>query len=353
MPTAETKRFNRSAGLSESFATFELTDKSDLQATLDKCRAFAEDAGATLAKVHLFYPKNLREEAQRACATADMPVMWTESDDNTGQTGGAFVHAVKADHQHPLVLNGRPVGLVYRDEHAEYCLITGVHGEQGSPADQTLQVFEALEALLAEAQMDYSHVLRTWFYNKDILAWYGDFNRVRTQFYNKHKVFENLLPASTGIGADNPHNAALVASAFAVRALSDKCVRREVASPMQCPATDYGSSFARAVLFDTPEHRRLTISGTASIAPGGETTHVGDFPKQFDLTHEVIEAILKSENFGWEDVVRGIAYFRHAKDAQQATQMPLPGDFPVIRALNVVCRDDLLYELEINAVQKK
>ena len=339
-------------GASESFGCHPLPKTVSIRKTLENIQAEAEAKGEVVAKVHFIYPRRLREEVQEVAKGIIFPVLWTESDEDSGP-GGVFIHRVKAESQRYLTFEGQPLGLLYKDKFSELCILSGIYGRTGDESHQTLEVFETIETLLADAGMDYSHVARTWFYNDDILRWYGDFNRVRTRFFEKHKVFDHLLPASTGIGAKNPFGAALATAVFAVRDTSGKCHLREVGSPLQCPATDYGSSFARAVRFDTPEHRRLTISGTASIDESGETVFVGDFEAQYHKTHEVIAAILEAEGFRWQDVVRGVAYFRKEEDRQRAENLPLPDNFPVIRTVNVVCRDDLLYELEINAVKSQ
>ncbi len=204
--------------------------------------------------------------------------------------------------------------------------------------------------------MDFSRVLRTWFYNDDILGWYADFNRVRTAFFKDHGVFDGLVPASTGIGARNPFGAALTASLIAVKPKNTDVKSFAVPSPLQCPALEYGSSFSRAVEYTAPDHRRLWISGTASIEPGGATVHLGDVVGQVKLTMEVVEAILTSRNMSWTDVSRGLAYARYADQAgafsDYCRTRPLP-DFPVMLTNNVVCRDDLLFEIEVDAMQAR
>ena len=125
-------------------------------------------------------------------------------------------------------------------------------------------------------------------------------------------------------------------------------------SPLQCPALQYGSSFSRAVEVAMPDMRRVFVSGTASIAPGGETVHVGDVLAQTARTCEVVEAILASRQLGWEHVTRATAYVRHAADAgvfeQYRDRAGLP-PLPVVVAHNTICRDDLLFELEVDAAQ--
>jgi hypothetical protein len=69
---------------------------------------------------------------------------------------------------------------------------------------------------------------------------------------------------------------------------------------------------------------------------------------------EVVGEILKSRQMDWGDVNRALAYFKRAEDAhllevyRQKAGLPR---FPVIVAENDVCRDELLFELEIDAIQ--
>ena len=98
----------------------------------------------------------------------------------------------------------------------------------------------------------------------------------------------------------------------------------------------------------------LTISGTASIEPGGQTAHVGDTEKQIALTMEVVEAILKSRGLGWGDTARAIAYFKDINEAhlleQYCIEHNLP-ELPVAISHADVCRHDLLFEIELDAVK--
>lgn len=204
---------------------------------------------------------------------------------------------------------------------------------------------------LRAAGMDFSHVIRTWFYNYEMLQWYDEFNKVRTAFFHEHKVFDGLVPASTGIGGRNAAGAALTAGLVAVR--TPGVAPKAIASPLQCPALDYGSSFSRAVELKTPGYRRLMISGTASIAPEGHSVHIGDIDKQVQLTCDVAGAILQSRGMSWQDLSRAIAYFKYGKDAEAFTRFcaaqHLPS-MPFLYTANDICRDDLLFEIELDAI---
>jgi len=161
------------------------------------------------------------------------------------------------------------------------------------------------------------------------------------------------LPASTGIGARNAGGAALVVAAWAMQPLDGKAYAREVGSPLQCPAPKYGSSFSRAMEVASGGVRRLFISGTASIHPDGTTAWVGDIEKQVALTMEVVAAILQSRGMDYRDVTRATAYFKapEFKPAFEAWCAARElADLPVVPLHADVCRDALLFEIELDAV---
>jgi enamine deaminase RidA (YjgF/YER057c/UK114 family) len=284
------------------------------------------------------------------------PVTWVEGADCFGgRIAGMHVLAVAGAEPEPLHLDGRLIGCVYHDGAARHCLLGGV-----GPRDVTLsrgfqtgQAYEALEVALASVGLDLSHLVRTWFFLDDILGWYGDFNEVRNEVYVQRRLLQGLVPASTGVGARNPAGAALVAGAWAMQPINGAVVARAVPSPLQCPAPTYGSCFNRAVELDTPDHRHLLVSGTASIAPEGQTAHVGDVAGQIELTMRVIEAILRSRGLGFADATRATAYFKDPADASAFTDWCARNELtclPALVAQSYVCRHDLLFELELDAL---
>jgi enamine deaminase RidA (YjgF/YER057c/UK114 family) len=102
----------------------------------------------------------------------------------------------------------------------------------------------------------------------------------------------------------------------------------------------------------TPDGRRLFISGTASIAPGGETVCDGDVRAQIEATMKVVEAMLDSRGMRYENVTRAIAYFKRAADAGQFTDWCKRHNQkspPVVQVCCDICRDDLLFEIELEA----
>lgn len=224
-----------------------------------------------------------------------------------------------------------------------------------SPGAQSAEVWQQFSSLLSACQMTPRQIVRTWFYNDHILDWYDDFNMVRTAFFKQHDIFGHFVPASTGIGAANPEGSALCAGFLAITGRPHGGFGVKMApSPLQCPAYDYRSAFSRAALCEFPEGRTLFVSGTASIEPGGKSVHLGDLDKQIDLTLCVMGAILEASHFAWSDVARAIAYFPKMEWMEafarriQAEGIP---PFPYVYAHADVCRGDLMFELELDAVR--
>ncbi len=296
------------------------------------------------------------ENAMRAgLGREDWPVTWIDAPSCSGlPLAGVQAFAVSGRPVTRVRLGNRVVGSVFEDGGARHCLLGGIGPSAVGlhVGAQTQQTLANLEWALGLADFKLSDVVRTWFYNEDILAWYGEFNRVRSAHYANVPWRTGSLPASTGIGARNPAGAALVMGAWAMQPIDPAASAREIGSPLQCPAPAYGSSFSRAMELCSGGVRRLFVSGTASIAPDGRTAWVNDPAKQVALTMEVVAAILQSRGMGWDKLTRATAYFRDialkAHFSDWCAQHELRR-MPVIPLQAVVCRDDLLFEIEVDA----
>ena len=302
-------------------------------------------------------PFKIRHARGYRVAGIEWPMTWVEEGNGGGgPIAGVQVHAVSGIDVHPINLEGHTVGTLFEDQHARYCVMGGLHPEsiEETREEQAWETFEIMESALELAGMTFSNVFRTWFYLDDILDWYDEFNGVRNQFFLERKVCDGLVPASTGIGGGNSAGTAVIAGLLAIQPKGPTVRLQAIPSPLQCPAVEYGSSFSRAVELELPGQRRLYVSGTASIAPGGETCHVGDLRKQVALTMDVVAAILESRRMGWGDVTRMIGYCKHGEDASEFDRYcrdhKLP-KIPVIIAKNDICRDDLLFEIEADAAK--
>jgi len=344
--------------LTEYFVTALPAEGMPTRALLDEVARLLRDRDARIVSQEVFASvareRPLRQTIARTLGRPRWPVTWIDA--GAGQAfAGTQIWAVSGTDVEPLTGEGHVTGSLFEDRYATYCRLGGLGAAPRSRArgSQANDVLEQMEKTLSAGHLHFTHTLRTWFYLDDILSWYGDFNQARDAFFREQGVFNGLVPASTGIGAANVSRSGLVAGLLAARP-KNGCVKAgPVPSPLQCPALDYGSSFSRAVEMDLPDHRRLYVSGTASIAPEGHTIHVGDVGAQTAKTMEVVAAILQSRGMEWADVTRGIAYVRHATDISVCTRychthgLPL---MPVVTMNSTICRDDLLFELEVDAV---
>lgn len=283
------------------------------------------------------------------------PNVWIPSNsDKSPLADGLFIHAITNTEIEYLTTNDDPIGCFYQTNNANICFINGLQ-----PRDSTLprkkqahNIFENIKAILANVDMELTDIVRTWFYNDDILAWYDDFNKVRTAFYKESGVYENRIPASTGVGVFHPLNAATTVHLVAMKALDGELSIQTVASPLQCSATSYGSSFSRATQVKTQTGRKLYVSGTASINDAGETVYLDDLEGQIIKTYQVVEEILKSCGMSYKDVESGIIYLKEYNDIpefKKIVQKHFLPQFPSVITENIVCRNNLLFEIEVEA----
>lgn len=313
------------------------------------------------------HPETRAKDAatERMVRDASCPVIWLNGDGNPkpGVTATQLIAIIKPKTKVQSTKIGKGTAITsYSDEFAEFGFIGGslnIEAEQtGDVAKDAEASFEAMRALCHFCHnANFRDIARTWLYLDKLLDWYDEFNVVRTAFFKKMEIFtKGIVPSSTGIGAINQDGSSTSLSAFIVKPLSKKVKVAAVPSPLQCPALDYKSSFSRAHLVTHPDYKLLMISGTASILPGGESEYIDDCPKQIDLTMKVVEAILKAQKFKWSETTRAICYFKDIKDVKHyhdyLKRKKIP-DFPTTCVQVDVCRDELLFEIELDLVKTK
>jgi enamine deaminase RidA (YjgF/YER057c/UK114 family) len=292
-----------------------------------------------------------------ALPQGDVPGIWL-TNDVTGGLPPMVQRFISTKGPVEVILqNGQPVGAKYEDAYAEYVLLMGVAPDDltASREVQARSVFDNIDKLLKDAGYSFHDVVRTWLYLDKLLEWYDVLNRVRDEFFETHGIFGGFVPASTGIGCANSLGAEMIAGAIAMRPKDERATKAMLESPLQCSALDYRSSFSRAAEIVTPEWRTVFVSGTASIEPGGLTVHHDDMDKQVALTMDVVKAILETRGMTFKDSVRAIAYIKRPEDRPAwqnwLKENGLPADYAQ-EIIADVCRDDLLFELELDAVQR-
>ncbi|MGW8265086.1 MAG: hypothetical protein ACWGSQ_01895 [Longimicrobiales bacterium] len=273
-----------------------------------------------------------------------------------GGVAGVQVHLVKGTPVETIRLEGEVLGRTFEDQGIRYCVLGGVgpYDPIAHPAAQTTATLIRMEEALRTQGMELKDLVRTWFFLDHILGWYGQFNSARTELYRERGIFQGFIPASTGIGGRNHRGSALMASALALHPKEKGLSVSEVPSPLQCSAGEYGSSFSRAAEVEGPGYRRILVSGTASIDPDGRTAHAGQVEAQMLLAIQVVRAILESRGMDYENVIRGNAYFKNAGNAEGLRSILWEYGVPLEKLVvsrNAVCRGDLLFELEVDAVK--
>lgn len=318
--------------------------------------ALLRDLGATPVYQDLFGPREALGPYLGHLESAPWPTNCVTAVAPDGPVS-TQIHAVRNAKVTRLLHEGHVAASLYEDESATYCRAAGILPRDAGavPEIQAGQVFDSFSQILSKAGMAFTNVTRTWFYNDRILDWYAGFNRARDAYYRPAGLFQGIIPASTGIGGGNPAGMALSGGFLAVAGKTE-AVRRQVAvSPLQDSALAYGSTFSRAVAMRVEGREEVLVSGTASITPDGKTAHLNDVPAQISLTMDVVAAILDTRGMDWSDVSRAIAYvpdaafledFRVYLDARGLT------DLPLIETVNTVCRGDLLFEIELDAIRR-
>jgi enamine deaminase RidA (YjgF/YER057c/UK114 family) len=267
---------------------------------------------------------------------------------------GVQVHAVLGARLKSLYFEDQLVGRQFEDDYTKYYML-GILPDNplASEYSQSQNIFEKADKILKSFDSKFSETIRTWLFARDILSWYGQLNKARNQFFEYHDIYNKLIPASTGIGAANLHNMAMTAQVLATIPKNKAVSVYSVKSPLQCPALDYKSSFSRAIKLDSPDHSRLYISGTASIDKAGKTVFLDDTSAQLEFTMQVVKAILDEAGMDWSNTVSSMVYFKNQSDFGLFDAYCRQKDIqlPHIKVHADVCRDDLLFELELDAVR--
>jgi enamine deaminase RidA (YjgF/YER057c/UK114 family) len=349
----------RRDGLREIHATVVPRPGESSSLPLWRLQSFLHEHTATVAKLDVFGAVEACEKTvrliRRPLSDPAVPITWVQGMPcSEGAIAGIQVFALAGTKVETVTLNGQPIGRMFHDRWARHCLLGNLLPEERrqSRPEQTTSVYRRMEQALLQMGMTLSNLARTWLFLDDILSWYGEFNTARTEIFTQRNLFVTGVPASTGVGVTNPAGAALAAAAWAVQPLDGPMEVCEVASPLQCTARRYGSCFSRAVELRVPGLDRLLISGTASISPDGRSQHSGDVRRQIGLTMEVVEAILSSRQMRWSDVTRATAYFKQAEDGPRFAEWCEDHNvtMPVVVTQADICRDELLFEIELDAV---
>lgn len=217
--------------------------------------------------------------------------------------------------------------------------------------DQTRAILEDYGAWLDSRGMNTAdHVVRTWWFVRNIDADYQGLVEARREHFDQHGLTaETHYIASTGIEGAHRDVAAMVSlDSYAIQGLQSGQVEFLTAPEHLCPTHNYGVTFERATAVSYADRRHVFISGTASIDHTGRILHEGDVLRQLDRTLENIEALLMKAGANLGDLAVAFVYLRDPADAeaiQEALGEKLTG-IPHIILKAPVCRPGWLIEIE-------
>jgi enamine deaminase RidA (YjgF/YER057c/UK114 family) len=257
----------------------------------------------------------------------------------------------------PIEYEGKLVGRRVSAGNRSWIHLTGLTStDDPDPAVQTKRVYERAARVLREQDMGFRCVARTWVWLRDILAWYRQFNIARTDVYEQEGLVAernhaHFLPASTGIGVAPADGGACGLELIAISDGRDS-IHSSQAAGEQCSAFSYGSAFARAVVAPMPSGEALLVSGTAAIDPHGVSEHPGDVRRQIEATIQHIRSLVTEAGWSEEQIVSAIGYCKNPDVAGIFAEEWRSLPWPRIEIIGEVCREELLFEMEVMAADR-
>ena len=192
-------------------------EKGTEQAAFRDLRNALRTANAQVIHQNFYACPDSQAAFEKICGVPDWPVTWVIPIGAQPQKRfGTQLQALRGAQLRRITSAGRVLGTFFEDSGRCCCWLGGLVSDRHKPRPaQARQVFEEMASGLRQAQLDFSHVARTWFYLDGILEWYGEFNAQRAAFFREVGLAHELLPASTGCGGPNQAGAALLGGAFA------------------------------------------------------------------------------------------------------------------------------------------
>ena len=358
-------RVSRSGPVAELFVSVRPGGRGDVatQATglMDAAAAVVRQYQAAILQERVFAHPDAMEalvpariEAYGQLLDAVEPTWLAVPESGCGLISGIQVHAVAGCGAATVLMAGdRASGRLLCKGPLRYVAGCNLQGDcAGSPAEETRSMLAKAEEVLVRAGGSLADVTRTWMWLGNILDWYGEFNRVRSEVFAARGLLRadatGNLPASTGIGI-GPIGRRHCAMDFCA-SMGDGRPRFLLAATRQGAASKYGSAFSRAAVAHTPGGRTVYVSGTAAIDAAGQTTHPDDARGQIVDTIENVRSALRDAGSSQRDVVQAIVYCKNTEVERLFRQEWADLPMPYVLAIADVCRANLLFEIEVTAM---
>ncbi len=263
-----------------------------------------------------------------------------------------------------LIVEGQAVGRTFCYQNICYVSVASLGprrdiGKEQKLQDHAVSMFDQANEILRTHGLSYRDVARTWIYLPKLLSWYDEFNAARREAYRKFGLMDGQkpvwLPASTGIQGDCPLGRECMMDFLAISRREQGTLEMEMlTSPRQCDAFQYGSSFSRAVELKDESVSRIYVSGTASIDERGKTAHVGQADNQIRHTLVAVRDLLSTRGHRFSDVAHCVVFLKRPEYSPEFRSIAKEEGLDyrgVIETAADICRDDLLFELEVMTVK--
>jgi enamine deaminase RidA (YjgF/YER057c/UK114 family) len=303
----------------------------------------------------------------------DNPVTYIQGNPPWGEgLAGIIIRAVSSTGQgsgvRSITDSSVPCGRGWQLNGTKYLILQNIQGDpdkSDSIQTRTVQaqrMFERADRILSQHGASYKDVVRTWIYLSDILAWYDEFNEVRNRTYRDFGIMPGqnshlFLPASTGIQGTILNGAPVTMDLLAVVPGEDsQPLIKRMSSTRQIEAYHYYSAFSRGLLIHEPEVSMIQVSGTAAIDEDGQSLYPGDIRGQIDYTFDAIDALIRQEDASLEDVYAATVFVKRSEDIHIFREMAGSrglDNFPCVCVVADICRKELLFEIDAEAVIQK
>jgi enamine deaminase RidA (YjgF/YER057c/UK114 family) len=100
----------------------------------------------------------------------------------------------------------------------------------------------------------------------------------------------------------------------------------------------------------------IEVSGTAAIDGHGVSLYPGDIHAQIECTFDKVQALLEQEGAGLKDICSATVFVKHGEYVEIFHAMAAArglDEFPGVCVVADVCREELLFEIDAEAVVKK
>jgi len=238
----------------------------------------------------------------------------------------------------------------------------GLSSHPPSRPSQVRLMFDRADWILRRYGSSYKDVARTWLYLSGIMDWYPDFNKARSEKYGEFGIMPGpgdtrlLLPASTGIGADAPSGAAASMDLLALVDDHSQPRVKKLSNRGQLDAFRYGAAFSRGAVITEDDVTLIQVSGTAAIDEHGVSLFPGDIRSQINCTFEKIETLLNQEGADLRNIAAATVFVKRPEYASIFREMAKDRGleiFPAVCVVADVCREELLFEIDAEAVVKQ